>query len=123
VPRTAVKKDRPRTRSDHWGDILSRDELLESTKLNALRDQLVQWRENHSEDKIIIFSQFVKALDLVEKLIEQQGWECTRYHGEMTLEQRETSLRTFEDDGDIPFMLTSLKCGGVGLNLTSTKIL
>jgi len=116
-----VKKDRPHACSEQWRDILDRDEWLPSSKLTALRNQMADWRENYSEDKIIIFSQFVKALDLVEKVCDMEGWPCTRYHGEMTLEQRETSLRSFEDNDDIPIMLTSLKCGGVGLNLTGNS--
>jgi SNF2 family DNA or RNA helicase len=40
----------------------------------------------------------------------------------MSLEQREASLRTFEEDGDVAVMLTSLKCGGVGLNLTGLSL-
>ena len=120
VPRTEVnKRDRPtRGASEHWAGILDANEMIESTKLKQLRDQLAEWRENHSEDKIIIFSQFVRALDLVEKICDQEGWLCARYQGDMSLDQREASLRTFEDDDDIPIMLTSLKCGGVGLNLT-----
>ena len=120
VPRTeANKRDRAtRGASEHWAGILDANEMIESTKLKQLRDQLAEWRENHSEDKIIIFSQFVRALDLVEKICDQEGWLCARYQGDMSLDQREASLRTFEDDDDIPIMLTSLKCGGVGLNLT-----
>lgn len=120
VPRTELNKRDRSTRkvSEHWAGILDQNEMIESTKLNQLRDQLAEWRENHSEDKIIIFSQFVRALDLVERICTQEGWSCARYQGDMSLEQREASLRTFEDDYDIPIMLTSLKCGGVGLNLT-----
>ena len=120
VPRSEVnKRDRPtRGVSEHWAGILDQDELIESTKLKQIRDQLAEWRENHSEDKIIIFSQFVRALDLVERICHQEGWSCARYQGDMSLDQREASLRAFEDDDDIPIMLTSLKCGGVGLNLT-----
>jgi len=40
----------------------------------------------------------------------------------MSISQREESLRTFEDDNDVPIMLVSLKCGGVGLNLTGISI-
>jgi hypothetical protein len=120
VPRTERNKRDRSTRnvSEHWAGILDQNEMIESTKLNQLRDQLAEWRENHSEDKIIIFSQFVRALDLVERICIQEGWSCARYQGDMSLDQREASLRTFEDDYDIPIMLTSLKCGGVGLNLT-----
>jgi SNF2 family DNA or RNA helicase len=122
VPRQEIKRQHNNV-SQHWADILDRDEPLSSMKLDALRDQLAEWRENHSEDKIIIFSQFVRGLDLVEKLCDEQGWKVTRYQGEMTLEQRETSLRTFEDDDEVMIMLTSLKCGGVGLNLTGISLL
>lgn len=122
VPRQEPKRQHNNA-SQHWAEILDRDEPLSSVKLDALRDQLAEWRENHSEDKIIIFSQFVRGLDLVEKLCDEQGWKTTRYQGEMTLEQRETSLRTFEDDDEVMIMLTSLKCGGVGLNLTGIAVL
>lgn len=117
VPREETKRQHSNV-SQHWADILDRDEPLSSAKLDALREQLSGWRENHSEDKIIIFSQFTRGLDLVQKMCDEQGWRTTRYQGEMTLEQRETSLRTFEDDDEVMIMLTSLKCGGVGLNLT-----
>ena len=121
VPKVAIKKERPNV-SETWTELLHSDYWQSSSKLDAMRDQLTEWRENHSEDKVIIFSQFVRALDLVEKICEQEGWNCLRYQGDMTLEQREATLRTFEDDPDVPFMLTSLKCGGVGLNLTGLQL-
>lgn len=117
VPKVAVKKDRPNC-TEKWTELLDGDYWQSSSKLDAMRDQLREWREAHSEDKVIIFSQFVRALDLVEKICDQEGWNCLRYQGDMTLDQREATLRSFEDDADVPFMLTSLKCGGVGLNLT-----
>jgi hypothetical protein len=116
VPRASVK-ERSHI-SERWADILDTRELLPSAKLTALHQQVSNWRENYPEDKIIIFSQFVRALDLVEKMCNEEGWTCIRYQGDMKLEERESSLRTFEDDGDVSIMLTSLKCGGVGLNLT-----
>jgi hypothetical protein len=119
VPRAEVIK-KPQNASKNWADILDRDEKLSSSKLEALCKQLAEWRESNPEDKIIVFSQFTRALDLVEKMCNEKGWTSARYQGQMTLEQRETSLRVFEDDDDISFLLTSLKCGGVGLNLTGT---
>ena len=105
---------------NYWDTVLDSETLLPSSKLTALRYQLSEWRLDAMEDKIIIFSQFVKALDLVGKICQEEGWGCTRYHGALTLEEREAALREFEDDEDIPIMLTCIKCGGVGLNLTGT---
>lgn len=105
--------------SDSWAELLA-CEWVPSTKLEALRKQLLEWRENYPEDKIIVFSQFVRALDLIERMLDDEGWQCTRYQGAMSLEEREASIREFEDNDNIPLMLTSLKCGGVGLNLTGS---
>jgi hypothetical protein len=122
VPRTAKTVKRANT-TQFWQEIMDREDIMASTKLTALKEQITEWREEHPNDKIIIFSQFVRALDLVEKVFQEQGWISTRYQGDMTLEQRETSLRTFEEEDDVGFMLTSLKCGGVGLNLTGLSLM
>jgi RING-type zinc-finger/Helicase conserved C-terminal domain len=116
-----VKKSRAGV-TERWRDILEQPEWIPSSKLTALRDQLADWRRDHSNDKIIIFSQFTKALDLVERVCDIEGWASLRYQGDMTLDNRENSLRIFEDDESIPILLTSLKCGGVGLNLTGTLV-
>jgi hypothetical protein len=119
-PVTRAEDKKPQNAPRDWADLLDRDEKLSSSKLTALCKQLAEWRESNPEDKIIVFSQFTRALDLVEKMCNENGWTSARYQGQMTLEQRESSLRTFEDDDDVSFLLTSLKCGGVGLNLTGT---
>ena len=36
----------------------------------------------------------------------------------MTHEARDNAINTFRDDPNIKIMIASLKCGGVGLNLT-----
>lgn len=117
VPRAEVKRQNNKI-SEDWADILDRDEKLSSSKLDALQNQVAEWQESHPEDKIIIFSQFTRALDLVEKMCDREGWGSSRYQGDMTLDEREASLRRFEDEDEVSILLTSLKCGGVGLNLT-----
>ena len=117
VPKVAVKKERTNA-GETWAQLIDGDAWQSSSKVDAMRVQLRAWREDHPEDKIIIFSQFVRALDLVEKICDLEGWNCLRYQGDMTVDQREATLRSFEDDPEVPIMLTSLKCGGVGLNLT-----
>jgi len=118
VSKEAPKRIRENSKEHYWEDVLETENLIPSSKLNQLCDQLREWREEYPEDKVIIFSQFTRALDLVHKICRENGWECGRYQGNMTLDQREASLRAFEDDGEMGIMLVSLKCGGVGLNLT-----
>lgn len=108
-------------KTQYWQEVLDTEEEVPSTKLGTLRETLTEWRTDHPEDKILIFSQFTRALDLVEKLCLKEGWNVGRYQGEMTVDERENALRTFEDDDECCILLTSLKCGGVGLNLTGKR--
>lgn len=114
------KADEGRNQSGDWLDRTG--EFTHSAKTVALRDQLLEWRENHPGDKIVLFSQFVKMLDVVEKVTEEEGWVTVRYQGGMRLSDRETNLRIFRDDPDCWIMLTSLRAGGVGLNLTHANL-
>jgi SNF2 family DNA or RNA helicase len=69
--------------------------------------------ENH---KVLIFSSFVKHLNLLRQRIEQQGWKYSLLTGK-TL-NREEVINDFQNDSENKIFLISLKAGGVGLNLT-----
>lgn len=69
-----------------------------------------------SEDhKVLIFSSFVKHLELIGQAFEANGWKYALLTGSTT--DREGEIKRF-DDPDIQAFLISLKAGGVGLNLT-----
>jgi SNF2 family DNA or RNA helicase len=70
--------------------------------------------ENH---KVLIFSSFVKHLDLLQAKIESENWKYSMLTGKTT--NRADVIRNFQDDPDNHIFLISLKAGGVGLNLTS----
>ena len=70
--------------------------------------------ENH---KVLIFSSFVKHLQLVKEQIEQKKWKYSILTGQTT--NREQVIRSFQEDPENRIFLISLKAGGVGLNLTS----
>lgn len=69
--------------------------------------------ENH---KVLVFSTFVKHLELLKQRIEEKKWKYTLLTGSTT--KRETVIRQFQDDPENRIFLISLKAGGVGLNLT-----
>ena len=115
-------QNQTRKMPEHWANLVYKQQWVPSTKLTALRDQLEVWRQEAGTDKVIIFSNFVMALDLVERVCEMENWKCCRYHGEMKIDEREETIESFEEDEELQIMLTSIKCGGVGLNLTSTSM-
>ena len=70
--------------------------------------------ENH---KVLIFSSFVKHLELLQTKIESKNWKYSLLTGKTV--NRQEVIRQFQEDPDNHIFLISLKAGGVGLNLTS----
>lgn len=70
--------------------------------------------ENH---KVLIFSSFVKHLELFRDYFERTNRKYSMLIGETR--NREEVIRQFQDDPENQFFLISLKAGGVGLNLTA----
>ena len=66
--------------------------------------------------KVLVFSSFVKYLNLVAQEVEQRGWKYAMLTGTTT--DREREIRHFASDQTCQLFLISLKAGGVGLNLT-----
>ena len=69
--------------------------------------------------KVLIFSQFVKHLNLVAENLSRSGIPFLRLTGSDRETTRAAAIRQFEKDPEIPVFLISLKAGGTGLNLTS----
>ena len=70
--------------------------------------------ENH---KVLVFSSFVKHLELIKSRIEKENWKYTILTGKTS--NRKEVIRQFQEDPENRIFLISLKAGGVGLNLTS----
>ena len=68
--------------------------------------------ENH---KVLIFSSFVKHLDLYENWCQEHEIKYSKLIGSTT--NREEVVNSFKEKDDIQVFLISLKAGGVGLNL------
>lgn len=66
--------------------------------------------------KVLIFSTFVKHLDLLKKRINEEKWKFSILTGQTT--NREEVISGFQNDPKNQIFLISLKAGGVGLNLT-----
>jgi superfamily II DNA or RNA helicase len=88
---------------------------IESGKFNEILSMLeVLVAENH---KILVFSSFVKHLNLLDKACQEMNWGFCRLTGQTT--DRKTVIEEFQSRKDKNIFLISLKAGGVGLNLTA----
>jgi SNF2 family DNA or RNA helicase len=85
----------------------------ESVKLEEILREI---EENASNHKIVIFSQFLKMLDLIKQNLEKNNIPYEYLDGQTT--DRADRVNHFQSDQNCRVFLMSLKAGGVGINLT-----
>lgn len=85
---------------------------------SAKRDRLMEILEALVQEgrKVLVFSQFVEMLRLIEADVLSRGWTYEWLTGETM--DRDSAVTRFQD-GKAPIFLISLKAGGVGLTLTA----
>ncbi len=87
-----------------------------SPKLTHLCDKLEELRaEGHCA---LVFSQFTKALDLLEAQLKTTALDYQRLDGSTPQQKRKTLVEAFQKPDGPGIFLISLKAGGAGLNLT-----
>ncbi|KAF2143698.1 uncharacterized protein K452DRAFT_325644 [Aplosporella prunicola CBS 121167] len=91
--------------------------VLPSAKTMAMKAQILNWIGENPDVKIIIYSQFLSMIRIIEKVCDGENWLYVPYHGQMSHSARDKAIETFKKP-EIRIMIASLKCGGLGLNLT-----
>ena len=99
-------------------EILSDDEKYtnESVKVEELLRHI---NEKTGKHKILVFSQFVKMLHVIQGRLDKSGIVYEYLDGKNTVEQRQQSVHRFQSDESCRVFLISLKAGGMGINLTA----
>ncbi len=87
----------------------------ESAKLSLLMEYLDETLA--AGRKALVFSSFVKMLQLVQKELEKQGTPYAYLDG--STRDRASVVREFQENDKVKIFLGSLKAGGLGLNLTA----
>eukprot|EP00917_Polyrhabdina_sp_WS-2016_P004761 GHVP01010985.1.p1 GENE.GHVP01010985.1~~GHVP01010985.1.p1 ORF type:complete len:1829 (-),score=311.05 GHVP01010985.1:51-5462(-) len=101
---------------------LFRSLLRESSgKFVLLEKLLLRFREDRR--KVLIFSYFKRALDLVEDLIHDYDWAIERVDGDTSGENRQLFIDRFNDPNCDRFVfLCTTRAGGVGINLATATV-
>jgi len=103
---------------DHSALVSESYENIESGKLELLIDLL-----NDAIDgghKILVFSQFVQMLKIIERRLQIEGIEYSYLDG--STKNRQKVIDEFNENESKKVFLISLKAGGFGINLTSADI-
>ena len=97
-------------------EMLPGSEPSESPKLEYLTEQLTELcAEGHAA---LVFSQFVRALDLTAEALQAAEIPFLRMDGRTPLSKRKADIESFQSGEGPGVFLISLKTGGAGLNLT-----
>ena len=100
----------------HPGLVMQGDDVPASSKLATFAATLEDLLANRH--KVLVFSQFVMHLRLVEEHLKRQGVAYQYLDGATPSRARTERINAFQSgDGDV--FLISLKAGGTGLNLTA----
>ena len=87
-----------------------------SSKLDLFAETVSELLENGH--KVLVFSQFVKHLRLIENWVKENNITYQYLDGQTPLPAREAAVNAFQA-GESELFLISLKAGGTGLNLTA----
>lgn len=91
----------------------------QSGKLQVLSKILPLWKQQGH--KVIIFTQWRKMLDIIERFSNMQGWNYARMDGNTNVASRQRLVDKFNNDESYFCMLMTTKTGGVGLNITGAN--
>lgn len=107
---------------NHPSQYLKSDKINadDSGKLALLMEILDNIME--MDEKVIIFTQYVEMGEILEKVILEK-FKCNTLflHGSCSMKSREGIIDKFQNNSDYPILISTLKTGGVGLNLTSAQ--
>ncbi|XP_045609642.2 SWI/SNF-related matrix-associated actin-dependent regulator of chromatin subfamily A containing DEAD/H box 1 homolog [Procambarus clarkii] len=91
--------------------------LLSSGKFEQLDVLLPKLKEEGS--RVLIFSQFVILLNILEQYIILRGHKYLRFDGTTQVAERQDLIDQFTEEEDIFVFLLSTRAGGLGINLTA----
>ncbi|KAK9477502.1 SNF2 family N-terminal domain-containing protein [Lipomyces japonicus] len=94
---------------------------IQSEQPSAKIQKLLFILNEEKDRKTIVFSQFTTMLDLIEPFLKKEKIIFARYDGSMNPKERVESLERLQKDPKVSVLLCSLKCGALGLNLTSAS--
>lgn len=89
-----------------------------SGKWDLFVELLEEARE--SEQKVVVFTQYLFMLDIMESYFKERGWGYAQIRGD-TVNRRE-ELKRFQEDPNCVIFMGSLQAAGLGIDLTAASV-
>ncbi|KAL8660964.1 MAG: hypothetical protein Q9202_006034 [Teloschistes flavicans] len=94
---------------------LHKEEWMDSGKVSKLAELLTTFKQNG--DRVLVFSQFVMVMDILEEVMQTLGMTFLRLDGQTKIDERQDMIDMFYADKSITVFMLSTKAGGAGINL------
>jgi DNA excision repair protein ERCC-6 len=95
------------------GMVVNESVVERAGKLQVLAKILPLWKEQGH--RVLIFCQWRKMLNIIQRFTELQGWKFARLDGNTNVASRQRLVDTFNTDESFFGMLMTTRTGGVGL--------
>ena len=95
------------------------DSVLDSGKVEILVHLLKQYKSNG--DRVLIFSQFVLVLNLLEPILDSAAITYFRLDGATKMAERQDMIDQYYEDENVTAFMLSTKAGGAGINLAAAN--
>ncbi len=91
-------------------------------KATALVEKIYSLRSSRTDgnNKILVFTEFRQTQDFLIRVLTEQGLQCEKVNGSMTMEERHHSLVRFRDNADV---LVATDAAGESLNMQFCHII
>jgi SNF2 family DNA or RNA helicase len=95
----------------------------QSGKLTILVKFLDEWNREQASNKVLVFSQTKKILDLLELILAERSIVFCRMDGDVALKTRMDTIEHFNSvqSPNLSVFLLTTRVGGLGINLTSAN--
>ncbi|KAL0084424.1 P-loop containing nucleoside triphosphate hydrolase protein [Phycomyces blakesleeanus] len=99
---------------------LKDEEWMDSGKVEKLKVLLPEMKAK--KQKVLIFSQFTRMLDILELVMNTLEIRYLRMDGSTKVTERQTTIDSFNENPEFDVFLLSTKAGGFGINLTGANV-
>ena len=98
------------------------ERVKHDSKARVLIERLSDLFANHSEDKVIVFTEFRETQRHLEAELANRGWDVHLFHGQMKPAEKDRAVERFRNDAG-PQILISTQAGGEGRNFQFCHLL